>query len=248
MLEVKDLAAGYSGSRVLEDISFTATEQGCLAVLGANGVGKTTLLKCLAGTQPLSEGSVRLDGQDISRLSPQQRVARGLVLVPEGHQVFPAMTVEENLWIGSHAGARRQPNAGSTEDFIYELFPRLAERQMQAAGTLSGGERQMLSVSRALLSRPKVLMLDEPSHGLSPGLVGDMANAIREILNYTTVLVVEQNLTVPRACADRVVVIAEGSITAEGPAAELIGSELVASAYLGTTADMRPTNTSRGHG
>ena len=233
MLEVKNLTAGYGDRAIIEHADLTVGPGEVVAVLGANGVGKSTLLRTLAGLQPAMSGSVVLDGTDLTRRPAHRRVANGLGLVPEGQQSFPAMSVEENLWLGAglrHRGASSVQRAVAP---VLELFPRLQERRHQMAGTLSGGERQMLAIARALLAEPSVLMLDEPSHGLAPIIVDHLADTIAQIASRTAVLVVEQNLAVPARCATRVLVLDHGHITREGSPEEILHHDDVIQAYLG---------------
>jgi len=231
MLEVKGLQAGYGKRIILRDLSFEVGEGQVVALLGANGVGKSTLLNTLAGLNRAQSGSIKLDGDELGNVPTYRRVHRGLVLVPDGQQSFPGMTVEENLVIG--LTPLKQPNLADSLAQSYEMFPRLAERRSQSAGTLSGGERQMLAIARAMLSQPKVLMLDEPSHGLAPIIVDQIAEIIREVAKTTPTLLVEQNLSIPQHCATHVLVLDEGRITARGTPEELLFSEEVVSAYLG---------------
>lgn len=233
MLEVKGLAAGYGDRTIVRDISFTVGPGEVVAVLGANGVGKSTLLRTLAGLLTPLAGTVELDGEDLSRVPAHRRVGRGLGLVPEGQQSFPGMSVEENLWLGAGLKAKGRSAVADAVEPVYELFPRLAERRAQFAGTLSGGERQMLAIGRALLTEPTVLMLDEPSHGLAPIIVEQLGDRIAQIATRTSVLVVEQNLAVPARCATRVLVLDEGRITREGSPEDILHNEEVIHAYLG---------------
>lgn len=231
MLEVKNLSAGYGKRTILRDLTFEVGAGECVAVLGANGVGKSTLLRTLAGLLPSQQGSVALAGDDLTQKPTHRRVHDGLVLVPDGQQSFPSMSVEDNLVVG--LTPLDHPNKDESLSESYEMFPRLAERRNQAAGTLSGGERQMLAIARAMLSKPKVLMLDEPSHGLAPIIVDQIAETIKEVAKTTPTLLVEQNLSIPQFCATRVLVLDEGRITASGAPEELLFSEAVVAAYLG---------------
>ncbi|MGU3586565.1 ABC transporter ATP-binding protein [Rhodococcus sp. C26F] len=233
MLEVKGLTAGYGNRVILRDIDLTVGSGEVLCVLGANGVGKSTLLRTIAGLVTPLSGTITFRGQDITRLPAHTRVARGLAFVPEGQMSFPSMTVMENLQIGAalrgHAGAKLENRL----EPIFVLFPRLHERRAQFAGTLSGGERQMLAIARALLADPEVLMLDEPSHGLAPIVVEQIADNIAAVAESTSILIVEQNLTIPTRCATRVVVVEDSTITIEGSPDEILQSDHVVSAYLG---------------
>lgn len=233
MLEVDGLWVGHGAREVLRDLSFTVAAGEVLAVLGTNGAGKSTLLDCLAGLLTPTRGTVRFRGEDITRRPAWARPALGISLVPEGQQTFPAMTVEENLWVGSRASAAVASRTTENVDRVYALFPRLAERRTQAAGTLSGGERQMLAVGRAMVSEPVLLMLDEPSHGLAPLVIERIADMVDLIAETTALLVVEQNLLIPTQCATRVLVLDDSRIVLSGPADEVLGSDLVAATYLG---------------
>ncbi|HEY9563856.1 MAG TPA: ABC transporter ATP-binding protein [Nocardioides sp.] len=233
MLDVQNLTVGYGQRAILSDISFTVEPGEVVAILGANGVGKSTLLRTRAGLQPGLAGTVALDGGTITRTAAHKRVALGLCLVPEGQQSFPAMSVQENLWLGASLHARGRSETERAVEPVLDLFPKLAERRTQLAGTLSGGERQMLAIGRALLARPTVLMLDEPSHGLAPIIVEQLGERIAEIARETSVLVVEQNLAVPARAATRVLVLDEGRITREGRPEEILHNEDVIHAYLG---------------
>jgi branched-chain amino acid transport system ATP-binding protein len=233
MLEVEDLWTGYGHRTVLRGISLHVDPGEVVAVLGTNGAGKSTLLNCLAGNLSQQRGHVRFKGQDISRVPTYERARRGLVLVPEGQQTFPAMSVAENLWVGARASGDSGRVLDRHIEEVLGRFPRLAERRNQAAGTLSGGERQMLALGRAMLGRPSLLMLDEPSHGLSPVLVEQVAEMVKSISETTSMLIVEQNLMIPTHCAERVLVLEEAEIRHEGEAKELLQSASVISAYLG---------------
>lgn len=239
MLEVENLWVGYGDREVLREVSFTVAAGEVLAVLGTNGAGKSTLLNCLAGLLAPSAGTVRFRGEDVTRRAAWARPALGISLVPEGQQTFPAMTVEENLWVGGQASSGASGRLTENVDRVYTLFPRLAERRTQAAGTLSGGERQMLAVGRAMVSEPVLLMLDEPSHGLAPLVIEKIADMVDLIAETTALLVVEQNLLIPTQCASRVLVLDHSRIVLSGPADEVLGSDLVAATYLG--ADVEPT-------
>lgn len=233
MLEVRGMTAGYGKRVILRDVDLTVGPGEVLCVLGANGVGKSTLLRTVAGLVSPLAGSVTFGGADITSTPPHTRVSKGLAFVPEGQMSFPSMSVLENLQIG--ASLRGHDGAGLKERLepIFELFPRLCERRTQFAGTLSGGERQMLAIARALLTDPSVLMLDEPSHGLAPIVVEQIAQNIAAVATTTSILIVEQNLTIPTRCATRVVVIEDGAITIEGQPDDILQSDHVISAYLG---------------
>ncbi len=229
MLQIEGLSAGYGKRVILRDINLDVDQGEVVCVLGANGVGKSTLLRTLAGLITPHSGEQRFKGQSVASHSAHRRVRDGLAFVPEGQQSFPAMTVMENLQIGASLRDNLEEGLEST----FALFPRLKERQGQYAGTLSGGERQMLAIARALLTNPDLLMLDEPSHGLAPIVVEQLAENIAAIAERTAILLVEQNLTIPTRCATRVVVLEESTITMGGDPDEILHSEHVISAYLG---------------
>jgi len=233
MLEISGLRAGYGKRVILQDIDLAVGPGDVVSVLGANGVGKSTLLRTIAGLVSPLAGAVRLDGADVTRMGPHRRAAAGLAFVPEGQQSFPAMSVHENLQIGASVHPEVERHLDDHLAPIFELFPRLAERRGQLAGTLSGGERQMLAIARALLSQPKVLMLDEPSHGLAPIVVEQLAETIAKIARTTSILLVEQNLSIPTICATHVVVLEESRVSMRGEPSEILGSEHVVAAYLG---------------
>jgi branched-chain amino acid transport system ATP-binding protein len=233
LLELEDVTVAYGRIEALHGISMTVDEGEVVALIGANGAGKTTTMRAISGIRPLAAGKVTFDGQDISRLRPDLRVIRGLCQSPEGRQIFPGMTVLENLDMGAYT---RRDRAGIAADLqrVYGLFPRLAERRKQAGGTLSGGEQQMLAIGRALMSRPKLLLLDEPSMGLAPMLIQQIFSIIEEINTQgTTVLVVEQNAQQALSRAHRAYVMETGRIVKEGTGTELLHDDAVKEAYLG---------------
>jgi len=233
-LVVRELSAGYGGFAVLAQVSLEVRAGGLTALVGANGAGKTTLLKALAGVVP-SAGTIRWDGVDIAAEATCRRVARGMVLVPEGRHLFGRMTVRENLELGGYLRAKTE--RAELIDAVLGRFPRLGERQRQPAGTLSGGEQQMLAIARALCGRPTLLMLDEPSLGLAPRVVAELFRIVREICAAgTSVLLVEQNVRQALAIADYAYVLERGRLVAEGSGKKLASSDLVQKAYLG--ADM----------
>jgi branched-chain amino acid transport system ATP-binding protein len=200
-----------------------------VAIVGANGAGKTTLLRTLSGVQPMSGGTLRFEGIDIGRETPRQRVQRGIVQVPEGRQVFGALSVEDNLLLGAFARG-----AAATIDAVWALFPVLRDKRDDDAGTLSGGQQQMLAIGRALMAEPRLLLLDEPSMGLAPRLVAEIFNHIKALKTQgTTILLVDQNARAALAVADRGYVMATGRIVAEGRAADLLRDPQVQQAYLG---------------
>ncbi len=233
MLEIKDLNVHFGVIHALKGISLTVNDGEIVTLIGANGAGKTTTLRTVSGLKKPTSGSILLDGKDITHTSPRDRVKMGMSQVPEGRRVFPDMTVLENLELGAYL---RRDRAGIAEDLkmVYERFPRLADRKRQAAGTLSGGEQQMLAMGRALMSRPKILFLDEPSMGLAPLLVQEIFDIIQDInKSGTTVLLVEQNASMALQIANRAYVMETGSIVLSGTGEELSHSDDIKKAYLG---------------
>ena len=233
MLEVKDLQVYYGVICALKGISFEVNEGEIVSLIGANGAGKTTMMQSVVGMIPKKSGSVIFDGHDISKMPCHNIVKLGMTQVPEGRRIFQELTVYENLMMGAYTNKDQQK---FKEDIasIYERFPRLAERRSQIAGTLSGGEQQMLAMSRALMSHPKLLMLDEPSMGLAPILVDQIFEIIKELnASGTTILLVEQNANKALEISDRAYVLETGSITLSGTGAELASSDEVRKAYLG---------------
>ena len=233
MLEIKDLNVHFGVIHALKGISLTVNDGEIVTLIGANGAGKTTTLRTISGLKKPTSGSILLDGKDITHTSPRDRVKMGMSQVPEGRRVFPDMTVLENLELGAYL---RRDRAGIVEDLkmVYERFPRLADRKRQAAGTLSGGEQQMLAMGRALMSRPKILFLDEPSMGLAPLLVQEIFDIIQDInKSGTTVLLVEQNASMALQIANRAYVMETGSIVLSGTGEELSHSDDIKKAYLG---------------
>jgi branched-chain amino acid transport system ATP-binding protein len=233
MLTVRDLDAGYGSLQALWGISLDVKAGEVVAVIGANGAGKTTLLRSITGLLSPARGEVRFEGEMISRLPPNRIVARGIALVPEGRKIFPYMTVQENLEMGAYLPQARA-NLAARMDEMMGLFPRLRERASQPAGTLSGGEQQMLAIGRALMSRPRVLLLDEPSLGLAPLLVKEIFRIIQAINRQgATILLVEQNVRQALEVAERAYVLETGRIRFSGAGRELLGSPHVRKAYLG---------------
>ncbi|NLD33992.1 MAG: ABC transporter ATP-binding protein [Clostridiales bacterium] len=234
MLKVDQLNLYYGAIHALHDISFHVNEGEIVTLIGANGAGKTSILYALSGLIPCKSGEIAFDGQDIRKVPAHQLVTLGLVQVPEGRRVFSRMTVMENLEMGAFTRKDRQE---VDRDFymVFDHFPRLKERRRQAAGTLSGGEQQMLAMGRALMARPKLMMMDEPSMGLSPILVQEIFAIIRGInADGTTVLLVEQNANMALSIAHRAYVLETGDIVKDGPASALLQDEDVKKAYLGT--------------
>jgi len=233
LLEVKDLSVYYGVICALKGISFEVNEGEIVSLIGANGAGKTTTMQSVVGLIPKKSGSVFFDGKDITKTPCHKIVRMGMTQVPEGRRIFQELSVYENLMMGAFTNKNSQGFKKDLEE-IYERFPRLAERRNQVAGTLSGGEQQMLAMGRALMSHPKLLMLDEPSMGLSPLLVDQMFEIIKDINKTgTTVLLVEQNAGKALAISDRTYVLETGQIVLSGTGAELASSEEVRKAYLG---------------
>jgi branched-chain amino acid transport system ATP-binding protein len=231
VLEVRDLKVHFGVINAIKGISFEVPAGKIVTLIGANGAGKTTTLRTLSGLKRPTTGTITLDGADITKLSPQERVRRGMSQVPEGRRIFPEMTVLENLELG---GFLRKDVVAADFDEVYGRFPRLAERRKQLAGTLSGGEQQMLAMGRALMAKPSVLLLDEPSMGLAPLLVQEIFDIIVAINQTgTTVLLVEQNANVALQIADLAYVMETGSIVLSGEAKALAQTDEVKRAYLG---------------
>ena len=233
LLEVRGLAVGYGGIQAVRGIDFDVEEGSVVAMIGANGAGKSSTLLALSGIVRARSGSVRLGGREIVHERPDRIVARGLVQVPEGRAILAPLSVAENLELG--AWTRRDRKAVVADrDRVYALFPRLAERSKQVAGSLSGGEQQMLAIGRALLAAPRILLLDEPSMGLAPLLVASIFSTIREIAaSGTTVLLVEQNARQALKIADRGLVLSHGKLLLEGSGKELLADPVVVEAFLG---------------
>jgi branched-chain amino acid transport system ATP-binding protein len=236
ILEVAGLVARYGRITALQDISLTVEQGEIVTLIGANGAGKTTTLRAISGLVRPAAGTIRFDGRDIGRLPPDEIVRAGISHSPEGRRVFPRMTVRENLELGAFTRSVKTEIAADLER-VLAIFPRLKERYEQKAGTMSGGEQQMLAIGRALMSRPRVLLLDEPSLGLSPKLVQTIFEVIRDInARGTTILLIEQNARQALAVASRGYVLEVGRIAHAGAAAELAASEEVRAAYLGGAA------------
>ena len=232
ILSVKDLQVNYGGIEAVKGISFDVPAGDIVTLIGANGAGKSTTLKAIAGLVKPRSGSIVFEGTNITGKDSSDIVAKGVTLVPEGRRVFSNMTVLENIRIGAYL---RKDNLDADIAWVYDLFPRLKERAWQLAGTLSGGEQQMLAVARALMSRPKVLMMDEPSLGLAPLVVKGIFDIIREINKQgVTVLLIEQNANMALKTADYAYVLETGRIGLSGTGAELLANEDVKKAYLGT--------------
>ena len=235
LLEVRDVKVRYGKIEALHGVSLSVRQGELVTLLGSNGAGKTTLMRAISGLLPLESGSVWFDGRDISRLKAHRRVIDGLVQAPEGRGVFPGMTVVENLEMGCY-GRKFESKAAHDErlDWVFATFPRLAERRKQVGGTLSGGEQQMLAIGRALMARPRVLLLDEPSMGLAPMMISQIFSIIAEInAAGTTVLLVEQNAAQALSRSDRAYILETGTVTRTGVAAELLTDDAIRAAYLG---------------
>jgi branched-chain amino acid transport system ATP-binding protein len=236
LLDVEGLVTGYGALQVVRGVGLHVDEGEILAVVGANGVGKSTTLAALIGQLPAWSGRIRFAGSDVTRAPVHRRVAEGMALVPEGRRVFADLTVEENLLVGAHTRRGRGEAAADLEG-MYELLPQLAERRQQLAGSLSGGEQQMLALGRGLMSRPRLLLLDEPSLGLAPLVIERVFAFIPEIrARGTAVLLVEQNARLALEVSDRALVMQRGRIALEGPSEELADDRRVRDVYLGHAA------------
>jgi branched-chain amino acid transport system ATP-binding protein len=233
LLELKDVSVHYGRIQALKEISFTVNEGEIVSLIGANGAGKTTTMKAISGLLALSNGSISFDGEDISKLKAHLRVVRGISQAPEGRGIFPGMTVAENLDMGTFG---RKDRTGVADDLerAFTLFPRLKERRTQVGGTMSGGEQQMLAIGRALMSRPRLLLLDEPSMGLAPQFIRQIFKIITEINEQgTTVLLVEQNANQALSRAHRAFALETGEITYSGTGRELLANPAIKEIYLG---------------
>ncbi len=232
ILEIKDLQVRYGGIEAVKGISLEVPEGEIVTLIGANGAGKSSTLRTISGLVKPAAGKIYFKGEDITGMDANEIVKRGITLVPEGRRIFPDMTVLENLKIGAYL---RKDDLTDDLNWVFDLFPRLKERSWQAGGTLSGGEQQMLAVGRALMSRPKVIMMDEPSLGLAPIIVKGIFDIIKEINKQgVTVLLIEQNANMALKTADIGYVMETGRITLQGTGAELLTNEAVKAAYLGT--------------
>ena len=231
ILEIRDLQVHYGGIEAVKGISLDVPQGQIVTLIGANGAGKSSTLRAIAGLVKPSAGTITFQGEDITGKDSNLIVSRGITLVPEGRRIFPDMTVLENLKIGAYL---RKDDLTEDLNWVYDLFPRLKERSWQAAGTLSGGEQQMLAVGRALMSRPKLMMMDEPSLGLAPLIVRDIFQIIREINKQgVTILLIEQNANMALHTADRGYVMETGEIILEGAGRELLENPVICEAYLG---------------
>ena len=237
LLEVKDLRVSYGKIEAIKGISLHVEKGEIVTLVGANGAGKTTLLKTISGILKPSNGVINFEEKDVQKIAPHDRVLEGLCQAPEGRGIFPGMTVLENLEMGKFARKDWKNELDEDLERIYTLFPRLKERQNQAGGTLSGGEQQMLSIGRALMSRPRLLLLDEPSMGLAPMFIQQIFKIIREIQEQgVSILLVEQNAAQALACANRAYILETGNIVKEGSGKDLLKDDAVKKAYLGTGA------------
>jgi branched-chain amino acid transport system ATP-binding protein len=233
LLELSDVSVHYGRIQAVSGLTISVEEGEIVTLIGANGAGKSTTMRAISGIRPLSGGSIRFAGEDISKLRADLRVVRGISQAPEGRGIFPGMTVMENLDMGAYARKDRK-NLGEDFDRVFELFPRLAERKSQFGGTMSGGEQQMLAIGRALMAKPKLLLLDEPSMGLAPQFIQQIFRIITEINKQgTTVLLVEQNAQQALSRAHRAYVLETGRITKSGTGRELLADESIKEAYLG---------------
>ena len=234
LLELDDVSVEYGQVRALKGVSLHVDQGEVVTLIGANGAGKTTTLGAISGLLVPSAGTIRLDGKDLAGVPPHERVKLGICQAPEGRRVFPGMTVMENLEMGAYARRAKRADLQPDLDRVFALFPRLAERRGQAGGTLSGGEQQMLAIGRALMARPRLLLLDEPSMGLAPKLVAQIFEIVTEINEQgTTVLLVEQNAAQALHRAKRAYVLEAGRIVRSAEAAALLNDESVKAAYLG---------------
>ena len=233
MLEIKDLEVYYGMIQAIKGISFEVNEGEVIALIGANGAGKTTILHTISGLIAPKKGSITFEGQEITKIPAHKIVENGLAQVPEGRSVFPSLSVLQNLKLGAYT-RKDKKEIDDTLKMIYERFPRLEERKNQPAGTLSGGEQQMLAMGRALMSKPRIILMDEPSMGLSPIFVNEIFDIIKQVsASGTTVLLVEQNAKKALSIADRGYVLETGKIVKEGKASDLLNDEAVKKAYLG---------------
>lgn len=231
LLKIDNLVSGYGGLIALRAVNLHVAEHELVCVIGRNGAGKSTLLRAISGVQPVFSGNIQLDGADVTRVRPSRRVAAGIAQVPEGRQVFADMSIEDNLRLG---GYRQKAHIADGLEQSYSLFPVLKERRSSMAGTLSGGQQQMLVLCRALMARPRLLMLDEPSMGLAPQMVAQIFRTVRKLKeDGTTILLIEQNAKAALALADRGYVLENGETTLDGTGEQLLNDDRVRAAYLG---------------
>ena len=233
MLELKNVSAGYKGFQALFGVTMSVKAGEAVAVIGANGAGKTTLLRVISGLLPATDGAMGMEGHDLRATPPHRIVETGIAHVPESRRLFPRLTVEENLRMGAFMPSARAQFPDRLA-YVYGLFPRLKERRTQLAGTMSGGEQQMCAIARALMSRPKLILLDEPSMGLAPVIVQQVFDLVRQIRSEGyTVLIVEQNVRQVLRVADRAYLLEVGRIETSGTATELLASDRIQKAYMG---------------
>ena len=233
MLDVRDIAASYGDAQALSGVSLTIDRGELVTLVGANGAGKTTTLRAISGIRPITRGDLLFEGESLLKVPAHRRPGLGIALVPEGRELWPQLTVRENLELGAYDRAARRKRAATLE-WVHELFPILKTRATQAAGSMSGGEQQMVAIGRALMSRPRLLMMDEPSLGLAPLVVTQMFAIIRRLhADGLTILLVEQNLVRALEVADRGYVVETGTISLSGTSAELLANPAVRTAYLG---------------
>jgi branched-chain amino acid transport system ATP-binding protein len=235
LLEIRDMTVGYGRIEALHGISLSVEDGELVTLIGANGAGKTTTMRAISGIRPLTAGSIIFDGQDITRMKAHLRVVAGIVQAPEGRGVFPGMTVQENLDMGHYARKFESKAAyQETLDQVFERFPRLGERRSQVGGTLSGGEQQMVAIGRALMARPRLMLLDEPSMGLAPMVIQQIFKIITEINKTgTTILLVEQNAQQALSRSSRAYILETGEVVKSGPGPELLADPAIKEAYLG---------------
>ena len=233
MLEVRDIDVFYGDAQALYGVGFTVQQGELVTLVGANGAGKTTALRAIAGIRPTSSGDILFEGASLRKIAAHRRPGMGIALVPEGRELWPQLTVLENLELGAYDRAARARRAASL-DHVYELFPKLKDRARQVAGSMSGGEQQMVAIGRALMSRPRLLMMDEPSLGLAPVVVSQMFDIIRRLREQgLTILLVEQNLVRALEVADRGYVVETGKVSLDGTSEQLLTDPAVRAAYLG---------------
>ncbi len=234
-LSIEKIYSSYGPVKVLNNLSIKINQGELVALVGANGAGKTTLLHCISGLVPISDGQIKFNDADISKLRPDQIVKLSISQSPEGRQVFSPLSVEDNLLLGAYSLKKTKQQRKQAVEAIYQLFPILKEKSGQIAGDLSGGQQQMLAIGRALMSEPKLLLLDEPSMGLAPLLVAEIFNVIKQLNQQgTTVLLVEQNAKMALSIADRAYVIENGKVVISGDASDLLKDESIQKAYLGS--------------
>jgi branched-chain amino acid transport system ATP-binding protein len=235
MLKVQSISSYYGNLRVLHGVSLHVSEGETVALIGANGAGKSTLMKSITGLLPPRKGSIKLFDEDIAKMAPAHIIRRGIALAPEGRKLFATLTVEDNLMLGAyHRYSADRAQLGADLEHIFGIFPRLKERRAQLAGTLSGGEQQMVAVGRALMARPKLLLLDEPSMGLAPTIIEEIFAVLRDLCKQgLTLLLVEQNVRLAFAMAKRAYVFETGRVALQGPVDELMANKEVKRAYLG---------------